>query len=62
MLAMKDSWRHKISHVENRLEWLDTDFRPQLAKAIIKAIRGFMRRLATEFTSADNDVRAKPSR
>jgi hypothetical protein len=62
MLAMKDSWRHKISHVENRLEWLDTDFRPQLAKAIIKAIRGFMRRLATEFTSTDNDVRAKPSR
>jgi hypothetical protein len=48
MLAMKDSWRHKISHVENRLEWLDTDFSPQLAEEIMKTIRGFMRRLATE--------------
>jgi len=48
MLAMKDSWRHKISHVENRLEWLDTDFSPQLAEEIITAVRGFMRRLATE--------------
>jgi hypothetical protein len=47
MLAMKDSWRHKISHVENRLEWLDTDFSPQLAEEIIKSVRGFMRRLAT---------------
>lgn len=48
MLAMKESWRHKISHVENRLEWLDTDFSPQLAEEIMKSIRGFMRRLATE--------------
>jgi hypothetical protein len=48
MLAMKNSWRHKISHAENRLEWLDTDFSPQLVEEIMKAIRGFMRRLATE--------------
>jgi hypothetical protein len=48
MLAMKESWRHKISHVENRLAWLDTDFSPELAEEITKAIRGFMRRLATD--------------
>jgi hypothetical protein len=51
MLAMKESWRHKISHVENKLEWLDTDFSPQLAEEIAKAIRGFMRRLATALPS-----------
>jgi hypothetical protein len=48
MLAMKESWRHKISHVGNKLEWLDTDFSAQIAEEIIKAIRGFMRQLATE--------------
>jgi hypothetical protein len=48
MLAMKNSWRHKISHVDDRLKWLDTDFSPQLAEEIMKAIRGFMRQLATE--------------
>lgn len=49
-LAMKNSWRHKISHVDNRLEWLDTDFSAQLAEEIILAVRGFMCRLATELT------------
>lgn len=48
MLAMKDSWRHKITHVDNKLEWLDTDFSSHLAKEIISAVRGFMRRLATD--------------
>jgi hypothetical protein len=48
MLAIKDSWRHKINHVDNKLEWLDTDFSPQVAEEIMKATRGFMRRLATE--------------
>jgi hypothetical protein len=48
MLSMKNSWRHKIGHVENRLEWLDTDFSPQLVEEITKAVRGFMRRLAME--------------
>lgn len=46
--AMKDSWRHKISHVDNKLEWMDTDFSPEVAKEIISATRGFMRRLATD--------------
>jgi hypothetical protein len=48
MLAIKDSWRHKISHVENKLNWMDTDFSPQVAVEIISATRGFMRRLATD--------------
>lgn len=47
-LAMKDSWRHKISHVDNKLEWMDTDFSPEVAGEIISATRGFMRRLAQD--------------
>jgi hypothetical protein len=46
--AIKDSWRHKISHVDNKLEWMDTDFSPQVAGEIISATRGFMRRLAAD--------------
>lgn len=44
--AVKDSWRHKISHIDNRLVWLDTEFGPQVAEEIILTIRGLMRRLA----------------
>jgi hypothetical protein len=44
--SMKDSWRHKISHIDNKLEWMDTDFSPEVAAEIISATRGFMRRLA----------------
>jgi hypothetical protein len=51
MLSMKNSWRHKITHVDNKLEWIDTDFSPQIAKEIISAVRGFMRRLAQELPS-----------
>jgi len=46
--AIKDSWRHKISHVDNQLEWVDTDFSPQVASEIISATCGFMRRLAAD--------------
>lgn len=46
--AIKDSWRHKISHVDNKLEWMDTDFSPEVAGEIISATRGFMRRLAED--------------
>jgi len=56
MLAIKDSWRHKISHVENKLEWLDTDFSPQLAEEIMTATRGFMRRLAAELREPENTM------
>jgi len=46
--AIKDSWRHKISHVDNKLAWTDTDFGPEVAGEIISATRGFMRKLATD--------------
>jgi hypothetical protein len=48
MVAVKDSARHKISHVDNRLVWLDADFSPQIASEVIGSTRGFMRRLAKE--------------
>lgn len=46
--AMKNSWRHKISHIENKLEWIDTDFSQEVASEILSATRGFMRRLALD--------------
>jgi hypothetical protein len=46
--AIKEAWRHKISHADNKLEWIDTDFSPRTANEIITATRGFMRRLATD--------------
>jgi hypothetical protein len=46
--AMKESWRHKLNHVANKIEWMDTDFSPEVASDIISATRGFMRRLATD--------------
>lgn len=48
MVAVKDSSRHKISHVDNRLVWLDVDFSPNIASEVIGSVRGFMRRLAKE--------------
>lgn len=50
--AMKNSWRHKVSHVENKLDWIDTDFSPRLAEEIISATRGFMRRLAKDLPTS----------
>ncbi|HYM78689.1 MAG TPA: hypothetical protein VE377_22150 [Candidatus Dormibacteraeota bacterium] len=46
--AMKESWRHKMDHVANKIEWMDTDFSPEVANDIISATRGFMRRLASD--------------
>jgi hypothetical protein len=46
--AMKDSWRHKLDHVDNQIKWLDTDFSPAVAEQIIFAVRGFMEKLALE--------------
>lgn len=43
MLAIKNSWRHKLDHVDNQLKWLDTDFSPKVAKEIISATQGFLR-------------------
>jgi len=47
--AIKEAWRHKISHAENKLTWIDTDFEPRTANEIITATSGFMRRLAKDF-------------
>jgi hypothetical protein len=47
-LSIKNQWRHKISHVENKLEWVDTDFSPKMAEDIIGAVRGFMDKLASD--------------
>ena len=48
MLAIKNSWRHKVHHVENKLEWMDMDFSPQVTEEIRTATRGFMRGLASK--------------
>ena len=48
MISVKDSSRHKITHVDNKLDWLDADFSPQIALEVIAATRGFMRRLAKD--------------
>jgi len=53
-IAMKDAWRHKISHVENKLSWLETDFSRRTAEEIISAARGFMVRLATGMPKASS--------
>lgn len=46
--SIRNEWRHKISHVDNQLVWLDTDFSPGLAMEIITAVRGFMKKLAAD--------------
>jgi hypothetical protein len=47
-IVVKDSWRHKLDHVDNQIRWVDTDFSPQVTEEIISATRGFMRKLAME--------------
>jgi hypothetical protein len=44
--ALRLAWRNKISHAQNRLVVLGSDFTPDIAEEIIFATRGFMRRLA----------------
>lgn len=56
MIAVKDSWRHKISHVDNRLVWLDVEFDAHVAEEIMIAVRGLMRRLATQLPVATQSV------
>lgn len=46
--SMKNQWRHKIHHVDNKLVFVDSDFSPQMAKDIISGVRGFMDKLATD--------------
>lgn len=40
MLSIKNEWRHKINHVDNKLQWIDTDFSPQVAGRVITATEG----------------------
>ena len=47
-IVIKDSWRHKLEHVDNQIVWVDTDFSPNVAEEIVTATRGFMRKLALE--------------
>lgn len=48
MESMQEGWRNKISHVENRLVLMTSEFSPQVAEEILIATRAFMRRLATD--------------
>ena len=50
--VIKDSWRHKLMHVDNQIVWADTDFSREVAEEIITATRGFMRKLARELPEA----------
>ena len=45
---LKSAWRNKVSHAQDRLVLLRTDFTPAIAEEILVASRSFMRRLATE--------------
>jgi hypothetical protein len=46
--SIKNSWRHKISHVDNKLDWIESDFSPASANRIITATCGLMDCLAAE--------------
>jgi hypothetical protein len=54
-VVVKDSWRHKLTHVDNQIVWEDTDFSPQVAEEVIAATRGFMRKLAMELPRETNE-------
>jgi hypothetical protein len=49
--ALKNAWRNKISHAQNKLILLTSDFTPEVAEEILFASRSFMRRLATDATT-----------
>src|ERR1700730_953818 len=43
--ALKSAWRNKISHAQDKLVLLTSDFTPEVAEEILFASRSFMRRL-----------------
>jgi hypothetical protein len=52
--VVKDSWRHKLTHVDNQIVWQDTDFSRKVAEEeIIAATRGFMRKLANRLPAEE---------
>jgi hypothetical protein len=46
MEAIETGWRHKISHVANRLVLMSAEFSPEIAEEILVATRAFMRTLS----------------
>jgi hypothetical protein len=48
--SIKDSWRHKLKHVDNQLRWMDTDFSPKIANGIITAVQNFMQTIANQLS------------
>jgi hypothetical protein len=54
IVAVKDSLRHKVMHVDNKLEWLNTNFTLEIAAEVISSTRGFMRRLAEDLPFASS--------
>jgi hypothetical protein len=46
VMALKNAWRNKISHVHGRLIVMSTEFSPEIAEEIMFATRAFIRRLA----------------
>jgi hypothetical protein len=46
--ALKNAWRNKISHAQQKLVLLTVDFTPEVAEEILFATRAFMRRLAED--------------
>jgi hypothetical protein len=56
-IVVKDSWRHKLTHVDNQIVWMDTDFSPQVAEEIIAATRGFMRKLGQDLPQDKEELR-----
>lgn len=50
--GLKNAWRNKVSHVQDKLVLLTIDFTPGVAEEIIFAVRAFTRRLATDLPKA----------
>ena len=48
VVGIKNAWRNKIDHAQNKLVLMTPDFSPDVAEEIILATRAFMRRLVTE--------------
>jgi hypothetical protein len=46
--GLKNAWRNKVSHAQDKLVLLNIDFTPEVAEEIIFAVRSFARRLATD--------------
>ena len=59
--SMKMAWRNKVSHADNHLFLMTSDFRPEVADKIITACHGFMLLLATEGPLAKNKKPDRPS-